>query len=266
MGGRSKIYPGWWFHIFFMFTPKIGVSWSNLTIAYFSNLLVQPPTSTLLRINITSHQKSQLWVDDFPNFPFGGICDRSLEGIYIYLWVFLWMCPIRRVGDPFLAALHQANVQAKAMPRPVPKACKELLKGVSPANFPFFFRSFGGHINECPDIFIKYCKCENIYINIIYIISTLPETNIAPEKLMVGILVSLWDGLFAGAMLPVSFRECIYYIYTALYFRWMLHVMCKSCWFCSKTAGKDRGKEDADRSCPLAVSAYGFRVEAVELG
>ena len=190
-----------------MFTPKIGVSWSNLTITYFSNLLVQPPTSTLLRINITSHQKSQLWVDDFPNFPFGGICDRSLEGIYIYLWVFLWMCPIRRVGN-FLPC-NQANVQAKAMPRP-PKACKEVLKGSFPQPVLLFFSEALDTYNECPDILIKYCKCGNI---LIYIISTLPETNIAPEKWMVGILVSLWDGLFAGAMLPVSFRECIYIIY-----------------------------------------------------
>ena len=30
--------------------------------------------------------------------------------------------------------------------------------------------------------------------------STLPETNIAPEKWMVGILVSFWDGLFLGAI------------------------------------------------------------------
>ena len=28
-----------------MFTPKIGVSWSNLTVAYFSKGLVQPPPS-----------------------------------------------------------------------------------------------------------------------------------------------------------------------------------------------------------------------------
>ena len=27
-----------------------------------------------------SPQNGHIWVDDFPNFPFGGICDRSLEG------------------------------------------------------------------------------------------------------------------------------------------------------------------------------------------
>ena len=31
--------------------------------------------------------------------------------------------------------------------------------------------------------------------------STLPETNIAPQKWMVGILVSSWKGLFSVAML-----------------------------------------------------------------
>ena len=37
---------------------------------------------------------------------------------------------------------------------------------------------------------------------------TLPETNIASENgWMVGILVSVWDGLFSGAF-AVSFREC----------------------------------------------------------
>ena len=37
---------------------------------------------------------------------------------------------------------------------------------------------------------------------------TLPETNIAPEKWMVGILLSYWGGLFSGATL-VSGR--VYY-------------------------------------------------------
>ena len=33
----------WWFlHEFLMFTPKLGVSWSNLTVADFSDELVQP--------------------------------------------------------------------------------------------------------------------------------------------------------------------------------------------------------------------------------
>ena len=41
-----------------------------------------------------------------------------------------------------------------------------------------------------------------IYIHI------LPETNIAPEKIMVGILGSFWNGLFFRCY--VSFRECIY--------------------------------------------------------
>ena len=31
--------------------------------------------------------------------------------------------------------------------------------------------------------------------------ATLPETNIAPCKWMVGILLSFWDGLLSGAML-----------------------------------------------------------------
>ncbi len=30
---------------------------------------------------------------------------------------------------------------------------------------------------------------------------TFPETNIAPEKWMVGILLSYWEGNFSGAML-----------------------------------------------------------------
>ena len=34
----------WWFQIFFMFTPKIREMIPNLTVAYFSNGLVQPPT------------------------------------------------------------------------------------------------------------------------------------------------------------------------------------------------------------------------------
>ena len=38
----------WWFQIFLIFTPIPGVSWSNLTIAYFSNGLVQPPTRNSL--------------------------------------------------------------------------------------------------------------------------------------------------------------------------------------------------------------------------
>ena len=30
-------YTRWWFHIFVVFTPILGVSWSNLTCAYFSD-------------------------------------------------------------------------------------------------------------------------------------------------------------------------------------------------------------------------------------
>ena len=33
---------------------------------------------------------------------------------------------------------------------------------------------------------------------------TLPKTNVAPEKWMIGILVSFWDGLFSGAMLVLG--------------------------------------------------------------
>ena len=39
-------------------------------------------------------------------------------------------------------------------------------------------------------------------------IYTLLETNMAPGKWMVGMLVSFWDSLFSGAML-VSGRVCI---------------------------------------------------------
>ena len=35
---------GWWFQVFLIFTPILG-EWSNLTVAYFSKGLVQPPTS-----------------------------------------------------------------------------------------------------------------------------------------------------------------------------------------------------------------------------
>ena len=40
--------------------------------------------------------------------------------------------------------------------------------------------------------------------------ATLPETNIAPEKWMIGILLSFWEGLFSGAML-VSGRVVVDY-------------------------------------------------------
>ena len=36
----------WWFYIFFIFTPKLGVSWSNLTVAYVSNGL-KPTTNKI---------------------------------------------------------------------------------------------------------------------------------------------------------------------------------------------------------------------------
>ena len=36
------------------------------------------------------------------------------------------------------------------------------------------------------------------------VFDTLLETSIAPEKWMVGILVSFWDGLFSGAMLVLG--------------------------------------------------------------
>ena len=36
----------WWFQIFFL-TTILGSSWSNLTVAYFSNGLVQPPTEEI---------------------------------------------------------------------------------------------------------------------------------------------------------------------------------------------------------------------------
>ena len=47
-----------------------------------------------------------------------------------------------------------------------------------------------------------------VYImNIIqYVVGTLSETNIAPWKSMVGILVSFWEGLFSGAAMLVSGR------------------------------------------------------------
>ena len=48
MGGNDKLWlynPRWWFQQFFIFTPIPANSWSNLTFAYFSNGVAQPPTS-----------------------------------------------------------------------------------------------------------------------------------------------------------------------------------------------------------------------------
>ncbi len=40
----------WWFQIFFIFTPNLGEIFSNLTCAYFSNGLVQPPYNNIIPI------------------------------------------------------------------------------------------------------------------------------------------------------------------------------------------------------------------------
>ena len=41
----------WWFQIFFIFNPCLG-RWSNLTVAYFSNGLVQPPPSHVIGCSV----------------------------------------------------------------------------------------------------------------------------------------------------------------------------------------------------------------------
>ena len=38
-----------WFQFFFLFTPKLGEGEPNLTVAYFSNGLVQPPTRNCMK-------------------------------------------------------------------------------------------------------------------------------------------------------------------------------------------------------------------------
>ena len=60
---------------------------------------------------------------------------------------------------------------------------------------------FSGRTSQVSDL-VGFFQYLYIYIYI------LPETNIAPEKIMVGILGSFWNGLFFRCY--VSFRECIY--------------------------------------------------------
>ena len=59
-----------WFQILFVFSPNPGDTWSNLTSAYFSNGLIQPPSSDWIQVEIIG----PLWI-------FGILMTKSVVAI-----------------------------------------------------------------------------------------------------------------------------------------------------------------------------------------
>ena len=93
----------------------------------FLKWVVQPPTSmeTFFKMMLlpttgwfhptqirgSKAPSRHLWVDDFPAFPFGGICDRFLEGKHIVFsdsflgstngWLVFWIGGLKFLGFPY---------------------------------------------------------------------------------------------------------------------------------------------------------------------
>ena len=67
---------------------KIG-SFNTTLVCSCSNSETRTLRKTLLGITYHILSKVTDWVDDVLNFPFGGICDRSLEGKHVFVHRFL---------------------------------------------------------------------------------------------------------------------------------------------------------------------------------
>ena len=206
---RGCFYRIGWFHMFFFWfsanrtaawdAPENGTAISEILSSFLGQILgpnfPRGRASELLPSRERSHipPKMAFWVDDFPNFPFGGICIHSLEGS-------LW----GRVANLPSSAPSWRPVLEVPMPPdgPPSKARPRWLRFAGGGDV--FFVFFKWVQTKQNDTKIRTCEeCTNLYpkLKLVCICKMLITMCLIPEVCLASVR-TLWRSLLIRSVRP----------------------------------------------------------------